>query len=837
MITARASHTDTLVERLAEEMDQCWQRGERPLAEDFFARFPQLWEQPEAATELIYEEICLRQEYGQATAEAEVLGRFPQWQQQLRAILDCHQLLEGTTVAPRFPEPGTTFGEFRLLAELGRGAQGRVFLATQPALAERAVVLKLTAQNGHEHLSLARLQHTHIVALYAVHDFPTYGLRALCLPYFGGAVLARLLEIVRNQPLKTCTGRHLLEALRQVQNGAPVYLPVEGAACNFLSQASYVEAVCWIGACLADALSYAHERGLIHLDLKPSNVLLAADGQPMLLDFHLARGPIAAGAAAPAWLGGTPAYMPPEQTAALVAVREGKCVPASVDGRADLYALGVLLCEALGDGLPDQHNPRLWLRKQNSRVSVGLADILGKCLARAPEVRYRDGALLAADLRRHLSDLPLRGVANRSFRESWRKWRRRRPHALTIGVLLMAVLAAGGLALVHFSQDTNKASAALEEGRVHFRNQRFDQAADAWRHGLERAEGLPFASKLAEDLRGHVRLAERMEAAQELRVYVERVRALFGADRLNSAQAKAVEVHCQAFWDKRGMIMERLGALTDAELAQLRTDLLDLAVLWMNLREHLTSAEGLPAVHCEALEVLTEAEALFGPSCVLYRQRQTHAEALGLTEIAEKASRRFAAMAPRSAWDHFALGRAYFLAGDLDQAAAHFDSALALRPQDFWPNFFRGKCAYARQSHDDAVIAFTACVVLAPQSAWCYSNRGQAYAALGRSDMAMHDFDRALTLDPTLASAALNRGMLHYREKRYADALADIQLALSRGADPAQAHYDLALVHMAQQNPVAAVDDLVQVLRHDPGHMEARALRDSLHRQVTVPKS
>ena len=62
-----------------------------------------------------------------------------------------------------------------------------------------------------------------------------------------------------------------------------------------LEQASYVEAMTWIASCLADALHYSHARGLVHMDIKPSNVLITMDGQPMLLDFHLARGPILAG--------------------------------------------------------------------------------------------------------------------------------------------------------------------------------------------------------------------------------------------------------------------------------------------------------------------------------------------------------------------------------------------------------------------------------------------------------------------------------------------------------------------------------------------------------------
>src|SRR5262249_6338273 len=137
--------------------------------------------------------------------------------------------------------------------------------------------------------------------------------------------------------------------------------------------------------------------------------------------------------------GGTPGFMPPEQRAALAAVAEGRPVPAAVDSRADLFALGALLHVALG-GAP-AGPAAAPLHRLNPAVSVGPSGLLPRCLAAEARARYPDAAALAADLRRHRGDRPLKGVANRSLTERWRKWRRRRPDGLARGCLAVAVLA------------------------------------------------------------------------------------------------------------------------------------------------------------------------------------------------------------------------------------------------------------------------------------------------------------------------------------------------------------------------------------------------------------
>src|SRR5262249_57932443 len=93
---------------------------------------------------------------------------------------------DATNVILRLPDIGDEVFGFRLRRRLGKGAFASVFLAEQGDLAGRPVVLKVSAIEGSEPQTLAQLQHTHIVPIHSVHENPPAGLRAGCMPYFGG---------------------------------------------------------------------------------------------------------------------------------------------------------------------------------------------------------------------------------------------------------------------------------------------------------------------------------------------------------------------------------------------------------------------------------------------------------------------------------------------------------------------------------------------------------------------------------------------------------------------------------------------------------------------------
>lgn len=768
-------------------MAEAWDRGERITAAEVLELHPEI--DDEAAIRLIYEEACLRRDAGLDAETAEIVRRHPRWGEELQKLFDCDRLLRPSSADAIFPEAGDTLGPFRLLSELGRGAAGRTFLASDPTLADRPVIVKVIPDDQDEHLALARLRHTHIVPLFSEHTFPERGLRGLCMPDLGGSSLDHILEDLADTPVGRRSGKHLVDAIDRQAGNRPSAPTADGPFRHSLEQATYPQAITWIAACLADALQYAHERGLVHMDLKPSNVLIAVDGQPMLLDFHLARAPIPRGERVADRLGGTPGWMSPEQEAAMEAVAAGSPITVIVDGRTDIYAMGRLLQEALG------LSPTTG-RKQGRPpgVSVGLADIARKCLATSPADRYPEPAQLAEDLRRELNDLPLLGVRNRAPLELWRKWRRRHPSSFAWGIAGTAILVSAAIGLMTYSGHAGRLRNSLDDGRRYRLAGEYDEAIHTLGRGLQDAGMLPVAGDMRAALQRELGLAERGKLAVELHEVADQVRFRYGIDLPAREDAATLIRICSAIWDQKGRLLSSDGAKLDsASEQQIRSDLLEIAAVWIDLRIRLAPTDGSGEARSEALRHLDEAEGSFGASFALdLRREQLTAPTPPDAPTARK---------PRSAWEHCDLGRYYLRSGRIAAASIEFQRALDARPQDFWPNFYQGLCSFRLGRFDEAAAAFRTCIALAPEAAPCHYNRALALEALGQGPEALRDYSRAIDLDPGLAPALLNRGILLYSAGRNSEAIQDFERALRGRTDKetlGRLHYNLALAHLAR---------------------------------------
>jgi eukaryotic-like serine/threonine-protein kinase len=797
MASGFGSRADDWVSREVEAMAAAWNRGEQILAADLIEAHPDL--ESDAALRLIYEETSLRREAGHDVQTSEVVGRYPRWEKELRALLECDRLLRPSMGSVDDLTPGEQIGPFNLLKELGRGVSGRTFLATDPTLADRLVVVKVVSSDEHEHLALAPLRHTHIVPLFSEHAYPERGLRVLCMPDLGGSTLSRVLEKLADRPASQRTGRMLVEAIESLRIDGVDTPTIDGPYRAGLEQSSYERAIVWISACLADALQHAHARDIVHMDLKPSNVLITADGQPMLLDFHLARPPIQAGEQVAGRIGGTRGWMSPEQDSALSAVALGQPVPNAVDGRSDLYALGLLLRAALG---PDRE------------TSVGISDIVRKCVEHNPAHRYQSAGALGEDLRRHLQDLPLRGVRNRSWSERSEKWRRRNPGAMAWGFAGLVAMITICVAISARSQRLAEARADLTEGIRAREAGDHRTSLDALDRGLSHVERIPWSTGMRNEISSERDRTRRARLADELHELADLVRFRFGVDLPPAAEARALERVCQTVWENRSLLVPAMSNGTGRLTAlQIKQDLVELAAARADFLAALGSSD-------EALRFLDEATSTLGPSQLLTLRRSS---LLGEdVEIALKSSEQ----TPAAVYD---IARYLLRSGRFEESEVAFRRVLKDRPQDFWPNFYQGNCAFRLGRHNDAVEAFRSCIALQPDAAFCRYDRGLALDALGRTEEAREDYTQALKLDPFMAEAALNRGILDYRERQFGRAIDDFRCAIRAKPDRlilGRTYYNLALAQLAIEDRESGEASLEAAI--GLGSTEAEELRRNL---------
>ncbi|MEM8709863.1 MAG: serine/threonine-protein kinase [Planctomycetota bacterium] len=344
----------------------------------------------------------------------------------------------------RFPE---RIGEHRLVRRLGAGGMGVVFLAEEPGGGEVALKIlrpeQLFFPRSRERFrrevdAVARLSHPGIVAVRSVAEDAES-------PYFTmefvrGISLAELIRSVAGKAPEFLTGRDLLVGIEQGGTASP---DESSAELLRLSTMGWAEACLSIVAAVAQALVHAHGKGVLHRDVKPSNVMIGANGRVQLVDFGLAalvgEDRITRTGAV---LGSLP-YASPEQ------LDGGR-----VDARSDVYSLGVLLFELLSLRLPypfpDPERLRAEIRggrapslcRLNPSVSEDVEVVCRTAMEADPRARYGSMVEFAEDLSNLLA---LRPVHARRVAPLARlaRWTRRHRAAAAAAMLGMVVVIGG----------------------------------------------------------------------------------------------------------------------------------------------------------------------------------------------------------------------------------------------------------------------------------------------------------------------------------------------------------------------------------------------------------
>jgi hypothetical protein len=235
-----------------------------------------------------------------------------------------------------------------------------------------------------------------------------------------------------------------------------------------------------------------------------------------------------------------------------------------------------MLYEAFAGGAPAGPDAPP-LRQLNPHVSTGLSDIVARCLRAKPDERYPDAAGLAEDVRRHLEDRPLLGVTNRSARERWAKWRRRRPGATRAAVA--AALVVGACAVL--------VGPAL----------------------LDRPERRRQADLVAD--------ARRLDLARQLHSAATDARVLYRAPSVPHERLSEVGRQCRALWERRDTLRD-LPRVAGTDRRQVESDLRDIAILAASC-----------ATDADAVHILDDAGRILGPGADLDAERRARLAAAG----------------------------------------------------------------------------------------------------------------------------------------------------------------------------------------------------------------
>jgi WD40 repeat protein/serine/threonine protein kinase len=408
----------------------------------------------DATLEAIADEFLARVQKGEQPSIDQYAARYPRLAVELRRALRALSAMESLRVgvdadsSTLQPAPGVpqSIGDYRILRQIGRGGMGVVYEAVQVSLG-RHVALKVMPHYAADERSrvrferearaAAQLHHTNIVPVFGIGQDGDKAYFAMQL------ISGQGLDVVIDQLRRIRHGygaggrgsaaEQTEDVATRTSRRSASHSTLDIAS---LSSRQFYRSVAQIGLQAADALSYAHRRGIVHRDVKPSNLLLDRAGVVWVTDFGLAKTDDDAVTRTCEILG-TIRYMSPERFA-------GEC-----DATADIYSLGMTLYELVVGRPAYESADRLQLVERIHKVDppsprslapaipLDLETIILKAIEKNPRSRYPTAREMANDLQRFIDDAPIR-ARRASLPERVVRWmRRNKPLAASLGVVML----------------------------------------------------------------------------------------------------------------------------------------------------------------------------------------------------------------------------------------------------------------------------------------------------------------------------------------------------------------------------------------------------------------
>lgn len=501
----------------------------------------------------IFDEYLQRVELGESPTLTDLVEQAPELAEPIGRFFDSLRVLHRASTnmsestvgeEPELtPVVGMRLGDFDLLSELGRGGMAVVYRAAQRSL-ERTVALKVlplwTGTNAtqiarfrNEAQALAQLQHPNIVPVYSIGE--ESGVHYFAMQLIEGRSLGSVVNAITRRR-------------RQDAEAAAAETDTAILHCAFDAGLARYRWIAETGACVARALHAAHEYGIVHRDVKPSNLLLNSDGKPFVADFGLARINVASDLTNSGDIVGTARYMSPEQARGQL-----------VDHRTDVYSLGITLYE-LVTGKPAYgfgQGPNLLARIANDDpprpgsvvpdIPPDLENIIMKAVSRSRDDRYATAADFAADLERFVAGKPVVARWPGLLERTARWLRRNRGAAASLAAVLVVLTAASAISTVLIYREKLITDAALSESDRNYRQAR--EVVD--RFGAQLAEELSLLPGAQE-----IRHSLLLDTISYYRRFVEQ-----------SGHGDEVETELATALNKIALLTEQIGADADAMAA------------------------------------------------------------------------------------------------------------------------------------------------------------------------------------------------------------------------------------------------------------------------------